>query len=244
MRATRIPDQLTPLTIDEAIEGMRGAVLKLKGVETKPEHVAVLIAQSALETGHWRSIHRFNVGNAKASAEYVGFYCQFKCSEILEGKTVWFEPPHPQCNFRAFFCAADGFADHIKLLANSSRYARAWQCAERGDPEAYSRTCYSAGYYTANVESYTKSVVSLFGKYLPLVRAHFVAHPTIRVPGFTPPNPPPVRLDIPEQIAGPGLQEALDAAREATRQARDAELFDADERDSEVTVPDGRGNPA
>jgi Mannosyl-glycoprotein endo-beta-N-acetylglucosaminidase len=229
MRATRIPDQLTPLTADEAIEGMRGAVLKLKGREGSPGQVAVLVSQSALETGHWRSIHRFNVGNAKASPDYVGFYCQFRCNEIIDGKTEWFDPPHPQTNFRAFYTAADGFADHIRLLATVNRYAIAWSHAERGNPEAFARAAGAAGYFTANVETYARAVAQLFAKYLPLVREHFAALPTIRVPGFTPPedNPPlePPRLDIAERIAGPGLAEALEAAREGTRDERNAHIF-------------------
>jgi hypothetical protein len=213
MKATRIEDRLTPLTADDAIEGMRGAVLKLKGKEGTPEQITALISQSGLETAHWKSIHCYNVGNAKASPNYEGFYCQFRCNEIINGKTEWFDPPHPQTNFRAFFTAADGFADHIKLLATVSRYANAWACAERGDPEAYSRACAAAGYYTANVESYTRAVVSLFAKYLPLVREHFAAYPTIRVPGFTPPaadeDPPPL---APPDNTAELLQSRLDAS--------------------------------
>jgi len=210
MKATLLPDKLTPLSPDEAIAGMRGAVLKLKGKEGTPEQITVLIAQSALETGHWKSFHCFNVGNAKASPNYEGFYCQFRCNEIINGKTEWFDPPHPQTNFRAFLSAADGFADHIKLLATVLRYAKAWACAERGEAEAYSRACAAAGYYSASVETYTRSTVQLFAKYLPIVREHFAAHPTLDVePTEDPPAPPP----NPAPIAPPLDPQALPVIR-------------------------------
>lgn len=262
MKATLLYDQLTPLTADEAIEGMRGAILKLKGKEGSPEQVATLISQSALETGHWKSIHRYNVGNAKAGPNYEGFYCRFRCNEIINGKVEWFDPPHPQCNFRAFYSAADGFADHIKLLATVPRYAKAWACAERGDPEAFSRACAAAGYYTANVEQYTSSVVKLFGKYLPLVRAHFTDFPSLRVPGFTPGEE--TFPEWPEGEDSPPLAPPSDLRALATAASADARLDDLERMrietmrelsglesvapeellspEDEVTKPDGSGN--
>jgi hypothetical protein len=254
MRATRIEDRLTPLAPDDAIEGMRGAILKLKGREGTPEQNAVLISQSALETGHWKSIHCFNVGNAKAGPTYEGFYCQFRCNEIINGKTEWFDPPHPQTNFRAFFTAADGFADHIKLLATVSRYSTAWLCAERGEAEAYSRACHAAGYYTANVESYTRGVVQLFAKYLPMVREHFAAFPTLRIPGLPvamPEDPPPLAPPsvFPNADANLANERAANLLAARTLESLDlggaSDVLDPNaetDPDDEITVPDGKGN--
>lgn len=193
LKAILVEDQLTPLSPPEAIAGMKSAIWNLTGKYPTAEHVAVLIGQSALETGHWKSIHRYNVGNAKAGPNYEGYYCQFRCNEIINGKVEWFDPPHPQTNFRAFMTAEAGFADHIRLLATSNRYAKAWQCAERGDPDAYSRACAAAGYYTANVDIYTKTTVQLFQRYLTAVRAHY-AEPA-RQPFEIPEDPPPLETD-------------------------------------------------
>jgi len=169
MNARLIPDKLTPLTPQEVALAFRSALETLMGKTPSNAFLALLVAQSALETGRWKSIHCFNFGNVKASPTYVGLYCQFRCNEVLKGKVVWFNPPHPQCNFRAFESAETGSIDHIRFLSQSKRYAYAWQVAQTGMPLAFVDALKHAGYFTADEAPYARAVASLWKEYLAML---------------------------------------------------------------------------
>jgi flagellum-specific peptidoglycan hydrolase FlgJ len=130
-----------------------------------------MTAQSALETGHWESIHWYNFGNVKRKVGKP--WTMFRCNEVIDGKTVWFNPPHPQTHFRAYADANDGAEEYVRFLAidttpdngRPNRYARAWYAAENDDPIAFSQELSKAGYYTAAESRYTKTLVSCFNRY-------------------------------------------------------------------------------
>jgi hypothetical protein len=163
--STLVPDRLTPLNAAEVASAFRAAFIVVCGTEPTRECLALLVAQSALETGRWKSIHCFNFGNIKASPTYEGFHCQFRCNEVIGGKVQWFEPPHPQCNFRAFDSVDDGATDHLRFLSTRPRYAKAWQVALSGMPLAFVEALNSAGYFTADPGPYARAVVSLWKEY-------------------------------------------------------------------------------
>lgn len=184
MKATLVPDELTPLDAKNVARAFRSAYETVCGVSPTKECLALLVAQSALETGRWKSIHCFNFGNVKASPDYYGFYCQFRCNEVINGKVQWFDPPHPQCNFRAFQSAESGALDHIRFLATRKRYAYAWQVAQAGTPLAFVEALKAAGYFTADAGPYARAVVSLWKEYLGMLERMGEEHDT------EPPPPP------------------------------------------------------
>jgi hypothetical protein len=169
MKATLIPDQLTPLDAKTVALAFRGAYETVCGTTPSNACLALLVAQSALETGRWKSIHCYNFGNVKASPDYYGYYCQFRCNEVINGKVEWFDPPHPQCNFRAFPSCEVGALDHIRFLAQRKRYAKAWEVAKVGMPLAFVEALKAAGYFTADAGPYARAVVSLWKEYLGMV---------------------------------------------------------------------------
>lgn len=184
MKATLVPDKLTPLTLPQAIEGFHRAILRLKHEEPSPGMLAALVAQSAFECGWWRSCHCYNVGNAKASPRYEGLYCQFRCNEVIDDKLEWFDPPHPQTNFRAFESAADGIADHIKLLALSKQYEKCWEAARSGNADLFVVECKNAGYFTGSLTQYRTAVTKIARQILADCAAYLQRAPTD-------PSPPP-----------------------------------------------------
>ena len=94
------------------------AMRRLTGRPPTAAVLALLLAQSAFETGHWKSLHHFNFGNAKAGPNYP-LITQFRCSEVDQnGVETFYDPPHPQCNFRAYENAAAGALDYLKVLHN------------------------------------------------------------------------------------------------------------------------------
>lgn len=213
MKATLVPDKLTPLTLPEAIEGFHRAILRLKHEEPSPMMLAILVGQSALECGWWKSCHRYNVGNAKASPRYEGKYCQFRCNEVIDGKLVWFDPPHPQTNFRAFDSSVDGIADHIKLLALTKQYDKCWEQARMGEPERYCFELKQAGYFTANLKQYTAGVVKIANQLLPDCAAYLQRAPTEPAPGQPSIAPPVDPNSLPKLESGPRLPETQQYVR-------------------------------
>lgn len=167
MTATLIEDRVTPLTTEGLINALADGYSITMGSDPSPKCLSVLTAQACLETGNGKSLHCFNFGNVKAAADWDGCVCMYRCNEIIGGKVQWFDPPHPQTRFRAFLTAAEGAAEYVAFLATRERYRAAWSRAYAGDAEGFSRSLAKAGYYTANVESYTRGLVSIAARSFP-----------------------------------------------------------------------------
>jgi hypothetical protein len=150
------------------------AIYDAAGDDVSPTCVAILTAQSSLESGRWKSMHRFNFGNVKCSISWSGLFTTFACNEVIKGQVVWFGPEdgqwqnppgHPQTRFRAFSSASQGAEDHLNFLKRS-RYAKAWELAQRGDPIGFVHALHDAGYFTAPVGPYARGVDLLTAEYL------------------------------------------------------------------------------
>jgi hypothetical protein len=192
VKATLVKDGLTPLTAQEVAMAFKSAFGTVVGKDPSRDCLALLVAQSALETGRWKSIHCFNFGNVKASPDYAGKYCQFRCNEVINGKVEWFDPPHPQTNFRAFDTCEAGAIDHLRFLSTRPRYAKAWQVALTGMPLAFVEALKDAGYFTADAGPYARAVASLWKEYCSMIERGL---PTIGPDGV---------LTLPEMLITPG----------------------------------------
>lgn len=164
MLATLLPDLLTHVTLRDVLTGIRSAYETVEGVTPSKPCLAILTAQSALESGRWRSCHRFNLGNVKAGQSYEGYYTQFRCNEVLKDKLEWFDPPHPQTNFRAFLSLEGGCLDHVRILKR--RFPGAFGAAKAGDPALFGHALKLERYYTADEAPYVRAVTSLTSEYL------------------------------------------------------------------------------
>jgi hypothetical protein len=92
---------------------------------------------------------------------------QYKWSNGTERASIWLKAPHPWCRFRAYETAEDGLVDYIDFLVSERvRYLTAWnEGVLKGDPVTFSKELGKAGYYTADVDRYTKTVVALFTEF-------------------------------------------------------------------------------
>lgn len=167
---TLVADKLTPLSLDEAIQAFIGGARQYLGAEAPAVCVAVLVAQSALETGHWHAMHCNCFGNVKVPSDWPGLYCMFRCNEQINGKYVWFDPPHPATWFVAFETAAEGAEYQVEFLASRDRYANAWHWIYTGDPTRAVESLHQADYFTADEAPYARAVVSIFNTILPACR--------------------------------------------------------------------------
>lgn len=163
-----VENRLTPLDRDTAANALADAYQRLTGVLPSEKVATLLLAQSALETGHWKSIHNFNFGNLKASPEYPSIV-QFRCSEVENGVETFYDPPDPHCNFRAYATASDGAFDYLKVLQSRPHW---WRGLHTEDPSAFvDQLATPPKYFTANPARYKAALVSLYEQFLPLVRA-------------------------------------------------------------------------
>ena len=187
---TLVPDKVTPLSLEDGLDALAAGYRRTMGGPIDSARTfAALGAQLCLESGNFKKAHCFNWGNHKTPHDWEGLYCQFKCDELFDQHTaqaainlgpcvvtqwksgplqrVILIPPHPWTSFVAFETAEDGTADYVRLLACEDRYRAAWHEAIMGRFDAFSHALHAARYYTAEVLTYTRGLVSIANKLLP-----------------------------------------------------------------------------
>lgn len=200
-----VPSKVTALNATEVAKAFRSAFSTVVGSDPSKECLALLVAQSALETGRWRSMYNFSFGNARPG-DSEAFTCLPICNEILKGKTHWYRPEgevasresqmligplyavppgHPMSRFCAFDSAESGAIHHLRLLSKRPRYAKAWQASLAGQPLAFVAALKAAGYFTADEAPYARAVVSLWKEYCAMLD---------RLTADTEP-PPPIEIE-------------------------------------------------
>ena len=81
---TLVETKNTILSIEEITYALKeGWFLNFNYYPTK-EQLAVLWAQACLETGRGKFLRNYNFGNIKRTKDHM--YCQYECSEIINGK--------------------------------------------------------------------------------------------------------------------------------------------------------------
>lgn len=157
--------QKTKLAEGEAAYSLREAWNKLFGKYPSDQTLAIMWAQSALECGRWKSMWLYNWGNIKASSTYEGYHQYFRCNEVINGKVVWFDPPHAQCRFRAYLNATDGAIDYLQFLSKRKNYKPAFEEMKNGNVIEYTKALKRGGYFTASLEHYLKSMQSITNEF-------------------------------------------------------------------------------
>lgn len=170
-----IESKNTILTEQEAAYALIDAWKRLYNEIPNEKQLAILLAQCILETGHFKFCKNFNFGNVKASNTYDGYVQYYKASEIINGKEVFFYPPHPQTRFRAFLSASDGAFDYILFLQNK-RYTIAVTHLKNGDVIRYTTALSVAGYFTASLTKYLKIMQSLYDKLVKVTPDYLLGH--------------------------------------------------------------------
>ena len=113
--------------------------------------IAVLIAQSAQETGWGRHVVKNAYFGIKGKAP-DGSSVDFGTSEVIDGKVV-----HKVDTFRAYSSFADAADDYGRFLSQDDRYQLAFLF--KNDPDKFVRAIAHAGYATD--PHYAKSLISI-----------------------------------------------------------------------------------
>lgn len=157
-----LPDKLTPLTPDEAAAALATAYRRVTGKAPTRKILALLVGQTALETGDWKSLHNFNVGNSKASASDP-YYTGFRCWELVNGEKVWFAADDPMCRFTAHLTAADGAEHFIRMLMRRPNW---WAGLQTGTIDGYVAGLTSRpAYFTANAGEYARGMAARMDRF-------------------------------------------------------------------------------
>jgi hypothetical protein len=207
----KLEAKITTVSATELAEALGTAYEELLGRQPKRESVALLLAQSALETGHWKSCHAYNLGNAKAGPSWDGDYCFYAADEIVsaeqaarafadrmprtdgvQGHNVELTPLrsgqvqvtlHPDHAWCRFRAFESLGAGALDYLALlHRRFALAWPAVEAGDPTAFVRTLKELHYFTASVERYLPPVAKLFETFSKLLREERPSPPVVPRP--------------------------------------------------------------
>ena len=191
----RLKAKATPVTFMKLAAALEKSWRKRLGKKPSKKSLAVLLAQSALETGHWKYSYCYNLGNAKAGSSWDGDYCFYPADEIVSqsqaaqayatrqartdgkaGHDVELKQLpsgkvqvtlHPDHPWCRFraFATLQAGADDYLGLLHQ-RFVKAWPFVEAGDPEGFVTQLRELGYFTASLERYLPPVLKLFDKYL------------------------------------------------------------------------------
>lgn len=161
MSGQLVPAEVTLVTVAGVYAALRGAWRAQMGADAPRAAILVLLSQWCLETGRGKSCRAYNLGNAKHRDGDGRDWCQFSCSEVdAHGVEHFFHPPDPTTSFRAFPSLDAGAADYLEMVRDN--FPKTWPFVVGGDPDAYSRAAHASGYYTANVDTYTRSLAAIF----------------------------------------------------------------------------------
>lgn len=153
----------TFVTEIDIIHAVKLTYRALFGVEASLETLAILCAQIFFECGRGKECWNYNLGNVKRTKGHA--WTAYKCSEYINSKLTYFQPPHPQTHFNAYQSLPEAAQEHLRFLAGD-RYQDALDRANNCDAVGYCMSLKKAGYYTDTLEHYTNTLVSIFKEIL------------------------------------------------------------------------------
>jgi len=166
---TELPDQITPLTAEQAAAALATAYQRVTGHAPTDRILGLLVAQTAQETGEWQHLHNFGFGNLKASASDQ-YYQGFRCWEMVNGQQVWYDADNPICRFAAYLRPEDGAERYVQLLAKRPYW---WNGLHTGTVEGFVAGLTTPpvfftgdpGVYARNMEKFVSEYAAVVAEY-------------------------------------------------------------------------------
>lgn len=160
--ASQLPDKLTPLTPEEAVKAIADGYKQVTGRKPSKKVLALLIGQTALETGNWTMMHNYNFGNMKLG----------KADSFFQVYRVGDDPTDPGAKYAAFQNAADGAAAYIAIFKRPDRQ-HWWDGLQSGNIDAFIKGLTTAPvYFTADASHYTGVLANRLAKYQDLANKY------------------------------------------------------------------------
>lgn len=184
----------TPCTPETMFDAMGQAWVTAFKTQPSKASLVVTLCQWVLETGWGKSCWDWNIGNFRSRDGDGRDWCLYECDERvtaaqatayvakagirLDGSglpdakitsynkdktvTVYFWPDNPMCRFRAFSSIESGVLDYLTSL--NRRFYKAWPSVVAGDPDQFVHQLKLQKYFTADEETYRKTMRSLFNQ--------------------------------------------------------------------------------
>ncbi len=173
---TEYPNRMTPIDPDSAAKAMAAAYKYVVGSKPSRAILGLMMGQWALETGNGKSVHNYNFGNKKASGG--DDYQFFRCSEVVNGVEVFYDPPHPTCKFAAYPNAEAGAVAHIQLLKKRPHW---WKGLQSGTIKGFIDGLTTApAYFTASRSLYERVLGERMANYADVTKK-YAASPVLQV---------------------------------------------------------------
>jgi flagellum-specific peptidoglycan hydrolase FlgJ len=176
----------TPVTPEQVFLSFATAWQMLAGQPPKRDVLHIIHAQSALETGHWKSLWNYNLGGSKkhGTCDWTHFTTTERFPHAAADKYLASSKPgaevalvkvdathktlrfHGKQQMNCFASWEDldtAARDHIALLFR--RFPEAIEKAKAGDVDGYVRELKRKGYFTASEDEYKKAVGSIAKRY-------------------------------------------------------------------------------
>jgi hypothetical protein len=190
----RLNAEVTAVTFSEVAHALEAAWTERLGRAPRRESLCLLLAQSALETGHWKTAYCHNLGNAKASPAWKGDHCFYPADEIVDehraAQALALRAPrtdgvaghdveltrlrsgqvqvtlHPDHPW-CRFRAFDALQEGARdyLDLLLRRFEGAWSAVEAGDPKGFVCALHELHYFTTSVERYLPPLQQLFTQF-------------------------------------------------------------------------------
>jgi hypothetical protein len=161
---SELPNKLTPMSADEVAAALSNAFKAAEGKKPSEKVLSLLLAQWALESANGKAIHNYNLTNIKRNSGDL-YYQFFRCSEMVDGKKVFYDPPSPQCAFAAYKTPVDGAKAYIRVLKKRPHW---WAGLLSGDVNTFNTALSTAPvFYTASPALYLKELQDRAAKYAP-----------------------------------------------------------------------------
>lgn len=163
-----LPAKRTPLSADQATQALATAYERLTGSKPTFPVLALLVGQSAFETGSWTSFSNYNFAGIKAGSHEL--IQQLPTTEVINGVSVKVYPPDPAANFAAYESAADGAYEYLKLLQKRSHW---WAGLLTGDLTQYVTALKTTpAYFTGDKNTYINGMARHIKDYTETIKAY------------------------------------------------------------------------
>lgn len=187
--AQEAPIKTTQLSDTQFAQVMREGYKKAFGTEPTAETLASGWAQAVLESGRPIKLLNNNVGNIKATDNWVksGKTYYTKSTGEFNGEGKSYE--HSDAKWRSYPTPEDGAAGYWNLLGGKHKNAMSWMAA--GDPKSASVTLAMGGYFTANIPKYADGMNGLYHEFITKIAPSI---PDLRSAPMAAPGPkPPIK---------------------------------------------------
>ena len=157
------PSMTTQLTPEEATKAMADGYKIVTGRKPSKEVLALMVGQWALETGNGKSMRNYNFGNKKAVGN--DNYQYFRCSEVINGVEMFFDPPSPECRFASYSTPEEGAAAYVRLLKNHDNW---WNGLHTKTVNGFiDGLTTPPAYFTANPSTYANALNNRMNAFFP-----------------------------------------------------------------------------